>query len=84
LGDFQNRNLGPNLYNQVNPIYFFPAEEMVQPSPGSEMSPFFDSSVGFSVPPEHECLNYSDCEEFFQAPVPDQPVLADYVPQLES
>lgn len=48
------------------------------------MSPFFDSSVGFSVPPEHECLNYSDCEEFFQAPVPDQPLLADFVPQLES
>lgn len=50
------------------------------------MSPFFDESVGFSVPQEQELLNYnySDCEEFFKAPVPDQPVLADFVPQLES
>jgi len=82
LGDFQNRNLGPNPCNQVNPIYFFPAEEMVQNSPGSDVLPFFDENVGFTTPLEYEYLNYSDCEEFFKAPVPDQPVLADFVPQF--
>ena len=60
-GDFQNRNLGPNPFNQVNPIYFFPAEEMVQNSPGSDVSPFFDENVGFTTPLEYEYLNYSDC-----------------------
>merc|ERR1719427_541265 len=82
LGNFQNRNLGPNPFNQVNPIYFFPAKEMVQNSPGSDVSPFFDENVGFTTPLEYEYLNYSDCEEFFKAPVPDQPVLADFVPQF--
>jgi len=72
LGDFQNRNLGPDLSNQVNPIYFFPSEE--------EVPPFYDESV--PSPLECECLNFSDCEEFFKAPVPDQPVLADFVPQF--
>jgi len=86
LGDFQNRNLGPNLQNQVNPIYFFPAEEeeIVQNSPGSETSPFFDASVGlaegYSVP--QEGLTYSDCEECYKAPVPEQLLLADFVPQF--
>jgi len=76
LGDFQNRNLGPNLYNQVNPIYLFPVGEF---SPTGEMSPL-DQNGAVGVP--YEYLDYSDSEEFFRAPVPAQPVLADYVAEF--
>jgi len=48
------------------------------------MSPFFDASVGlaegYSVP--QEGLTYSDCEECYKAPVPEQLLLADFVPQF--
>jgi len=60
----------------VNPIYFFPSQEIVQNSPGEEHEENVPS------PLVSECLNFSDCEEFFKAPVPDQPVLADFVPQF--
>jgi len=73
-GDFQNRNLGPNLQNQVNPIYFFPPDE-------ENVSPFIDASAGFSE--FSEGVNYSDCEELVVAQISDQHVLADFVPIYE-
>jgi len=77
LGDFQNRNLGPDLENQVNPIYFFPSEDSVSYPHGGELSPFFDANVGLS-----EGVTCSDSEECYAAQAPDQLVLADFVPYL--
>lgn len=61
----------------MNPIYLYPTEE-VQYSPESEMSPYFDY-FGVLSPIDSEYFNYSDCEEFYKAPVPENLVLADFV-----
>jgi len=63
----------------VNPIYFFPSEEEIIPiTPSSDFSPFIDASAGFSQYPEG--VNYSDSEEYYAVQIPEQLVLADFVP----
>jgi len=42
------------------------------------MSPYFDY-FGVLSPIDSEYFNYSDCEEFYKAPVPENLVLADFV-----
>jgi len=71
LGNFQNRNLGPYAWDQINTIYFVPESEICDPS-------FYhipeDTEASISCP-RHTLSDYED----YHLQPPENPVLGDFM-----
>ena len=61
LGNFQNRNLGPNAWDQINPIYYLPAEAAQDDfvNTDNEVNMSFDQPCELQ-PRCYSCSSYSD------------------------
>jgi len=60
LGNFQNRNLGPNPWDQLNPIYFLPTQNSQQYLESENLS-FEEADLSFEQPCEVDSGMCNSC-----------------------
>lgn len=78
-GNFQNRNLGPYAWDQINTIYFVPDNDLLDPS----LSLSLEADVSLELPWEAPGLGcstpLSDHDDHHHLEAPEHPVLGDFM-----